>query len=133
MNFGLALAAGRIPGVQFNLSSLNENKEPESAEAALITYSKLLMPERDATPTIKRLAPLLKDPNNDKKIDAASSATSKMAVNNEEDLMDEPEMEGDTVGKEKYRAMQMQTKEGNNSMLAQVVGIIIGSPEFQRK
>ena len=35
MNFGLAFATGKIPGVNVNLLSLNQNHEPESAEAAL--------------------------------------------------------------------------------------------------
>ena len=73
MNFGLALAAQRIPGVQFSLSSLNQNREPESAEAALITYTKLLLPERDIDETIRRLTPLLNDPEIGKKVDAAAS------------------------------------------------------------
>ena len=58
MNFGLALASGRIPGINVNLLALNKNHEPESAEAALKIYSKLLMPERNVDETIKRLTPL---------------------------------------------------------------------------
>ena len=34
MNFGLALADGRVPGVKFDLLALNKNHEPESAENA---------------------------------------------------------------------------------------------------
>jgi uncharacterized protein (DUF1800 family) len=33
MNFGLALATGRIPGVHFDLAALNNGHEPESAES----------------------------------------------------------------------------------------------------
>jgi hypothetical protein len=36
-------------------------------------------------------------------------------------------------GKRKNNFMAMQTSAGNNSMLAQVVGVIIGSPEYQRR
>ena len=35
MNFGLAFATEKIPGVKINLAALNDNHEPESAEAAL--------------------------------------------------------------------------------------------------
>jgi len=32
-----------------------------------------------------------------------------------------------------YSITQLQANAGNNSMLSQVTGIIIGSPEFQRR
>ncbi len=41
--------------------------------------------------------------------------------------------EGKGKGLKKGNSGAMQTVTGNNTMLAQVVGIIIGSPEFQRK
>jgi uncharacterized protein (DUF1800 family) len=71
MNFGLALAGQKIPGVTVNLAALNNHHEPESAQAALLTYSKLVMPERDLDKTIQRLAPLLNDPQLVAKIDNA--------------------------------------------------------------
>jgi uncharacterized protein (DUF1800 family) len=80
MNFGLALASGRIPGVSIDLVALNNGHEPESAQAALIAYGKIILPERNLEATMKRLMPMLNDPT-----------------------------------------------------LAQVVGIIIGSPEYQRR
>ena len=54
MNFGLAFASQRIPGVRINLIKLNQGHEPESAEDALATYSKLMMPERDVTANHKQ-------------------------------------------------------------------------------
>ncbi|GGB17436.1 DUF1800 domain-containing protein [Puia dinghuensis] len=80
MNFGLALAEGQIPGLQINLLALNNGHEPESAEAALQVYGRILLPERDLTATEKRVGPMLYDKG-----------------------------------------------------LAETVGIIIGSPEFQRR
>src|SRR5204862_3326185 len=62
MNFGLAFAGQRIPGISFSLELINYNHEPESAAAALETYSKLMMPERNLDATIKRLTPLINDP-----------------------------------------------------------------------
>ena len=59
MNFGLAIATKRTGGMQIDLLALNNGHEPESAEAALSIYSKLLLPERDLNETVKRLAPLL--------------------------------------------------------------------------
>ena len=146
MNFGLALASQRIPGISFSLLALNKNHEPESAESALTTYSKLLMPERDLTETIKRLTPLLNDPELNKKIDSAAgkSVAAAPQVNMEQgsgDMMDDnsnKKLLKERPGKKNQEknnltTLQMQAAPGSNSMLAQVVGIIIGSPEFQRK
>ena len=144
MNFGLALAAQKIPGITFNLSALNNNREPESAESALIIYGKLLMPERNLDETIKRLTPLLNDPNLVKKVNDAAGKTAPPV---ETTAMQGDEMMGgdngkDKIPKERLRKkntakntsiMNMQTYAGNTSMLSQVVGIIIGSPEYQRK
>jgi uncharacterized protein (DUF1800 family) len=93
MNFGLALAAGRIPGVHVDLLALNNGHEPESAQAALVIYGHLILPERNLDATVKRLTPMLND-------GAIETIT------------------GDST---------------SDPMLAQVVGIIIGSPEYQRR
>ncbi len=132
MNFGLALASKRIPGVKFNLASLNNNHEPESAEDALNKYAKIILPQRDLTNTIKRLRPLVNDPTVSNKINNA--ATKAEPIVTMEEIM-EPQME-ENLRKEKIRNKKMEAVAlgfGDNSMLAQVVGIIIGSPEFQRK
>jgi len=101
MNFGLALAAGRVAGVQIDLLALNNGHEPESAMAALTVYGRLLLPERDLAATEKRLTPLLADPGLAQKVNAAAGDGSAMVQ--------------------------------DRGMLAQAVGIIIGSPEFQRR
>ena len=115
MNFGLALAAGRIPGIDIDLAALNDNHEPESAGAALVIYGQLIMPERNLSETVKRLTPLLNDPDLANKVDAASSRS------------------GEDGGMEGTGDIAVQTKAENRSMLSQVVGIIIGSPEYQRR
>jgi uncharacterized protein (DUF1800 family) len=128
MNFGLALTSQRIPGVKLNLAALNQNREPESLEAALTTYSKLIMPERDLQQTVARLKPMLNDPNLEQKVAKAADKSNKdsemgnsMSMINERERLE--------VKKERV-APKSQNASG---MLAQVVGVIIGSPEFQRK
>jgi uncharacterized protein (DUF1800 family) len=102
MNFGLALAGGRVPGVKIDLLALNNGHEPESAKAALYTYGRIIMPERDLSSTMKRVEPLLNDNGLVQRVsEAARDSTMVMAP--------------------------------DNSVLAQTVGIIIGSPEFQRR
>ena len=50
-------------GISYDLLALNQNHEPESATDALLTYSRLFLPERDLGITIKRLTPLLTEPD----------------------------------------------------------------------
>ena len=128
MNFGLALAAQKIPGVKFDLAALNQNHEPESAQAALLTYAKILLPERDLNKTINRLTPMLNDANLMQKVDQAANknslSTNEMQSKDEQmTIMEERPMMN----------TQHQDLIANSSLLAQVVGVIIGSPEFQKR
>lgn len=119
MNFGLALAAGRVSGVQIDLLALNKGHEPESAIAALNIYGRLLLPERDLAATEKRLAPLLTDPGLAQRVNAAAGDGVAAA------------RPGD--GQAKPGDVAARASADDRGMLAQAVGIIIGSPEFQRR
>lgn len=121
MNFGLALATQKIPGIRVNLLALNNYHEPESADEALRAFSKILLPERDNEENIKRLTAMVRDANVEEKIAVAAAK----AKNNNIDE-DEEETRGQVTGNKE------DIKKDVTSM-AQVVGIIIGSPEFQRK
>jgi len=149
MNFGLALASGRIPGVSIDLVALNNGHEPESAQAALVTYAKIILPERNLDATIKRLTPMLTDPVLAQKVDAASAKVGPAGQDRGEVMDSVPRagaaarrgegMQGqgrgdiDKVYAKGYREPAMKEEGTGNPMLAQVVGIIIGSPEFQRR
>ena len=140
MNFGLALASQKIPGVTINLAELNKNREPESAEAALKIYSSIIIRERDLDETIKRLTPMLNDPNLLSKVETAAAkaapAESNSMMNEDAVLNEERQVAGKIINKPNQSGKNksgMQSLNANNSMLAQVVGVIIGSPEFQRK
>jgi uncharacterized protein (DUF1800 family) len=74
MNFGLQFAAERIRGVDLDLPSLHEGREPESVEDALRTYAALLMPGRNLEATLKLLTPMVSDPNLPRRVDAAAPA-----------------------------------------------------------
>lgn len=113
MNYGLNLLNGKIGGIGINVAALNENREPESLLAALETYGGLLLPERDLQPTIDALTPVIFDPLFAQRVEnAANQDTSAVAD------------AGDN------QALQEAPGKKN---LAQVVGVIIGSPEFQRR
>jgi uncharacterized protein (DUF1800 family) len=148
MNFGLALATQRIPGITFNLAALNNNHEPESTQSALVTYGKLMIPERNLDQTIKFLTPMLSDPNLVTKVDAAAGKSvpaQQVSMTPTDDMM--ATADDGTGGKQRKAKgnngggiknlgnvnYAMQTQKGNNSMLSQVVGVIIGSPEYQRR
>ncbi|RNI26940.1 DUF1800 domain-containing protein [Rufibacter latericius] len=138
MNFGLALASQKIKGISFDLMSLNQNREPESAQAALLTYSQFLLPERNLEATIKRLTPTLNDPDFGKKVDAAANKKPALAQKEPQEQEDQMMMESGNkearnVKKNPANTPASSLKGGNTPMLAQVVGIIIGSPEFQRR
>ena len=137
MNFGLAFAGQKIPGVKMDLLALNSNHEPESADQALALYSKFLLPERDNAANIKRLSTLVRDENVADKINQAAEKTNSSSLDEmmNTDMMDTKEKKANekvVLGK-KSRPFIMPSNAGNNSMVAQVTGIIIGSPEFQRK
>jgi hypothetical protein len=137
--------------VSFDLAALNHNKEPESPEAALKTYGHLLMPGRDLSETISRLQPMLNDPELVKKINAAITKTvpapaplpEDVAANsppgemmmseaeNEKPLREKPGKK--TALKNDTDVSKMMQSAGNNTLLANVVGILFGSPEFQRR
>ena len=150
MNFGLAFAAQKIPGVSFDLTAINNNHEPESAEAALKVYSKLIMPERNMEATIQRLTPLINDPAIQQKInrvadssidrdDISTKKSDEMAADDLGNAENSNNIREDKMAKKILRKgnkgndVAMASVAGNNTMLAQVVGIILGSPEFQRR
>jgi uncharacterized protein (DUF1800 family) len=114
MNFGLAFAGGRIQGITLDLLSLNNHHEPESALAALSIYGKILVPLGDSSQMQKRLSPLLNDP-------ALAQKVSTAAAGNTDSL------------RQINALLAVQRTKQNNMMLSQVVGVLIGSPEFQRR
>jgi hypothetical protein len=124
MNFGLSLANGKVNGIKTDLLALNNNHEPESNEAALLTYSRLMMPERNLDETVKRLSPLLSHPDLHTKIEAAGN-----------NYLSPSSMTGNkiTVADSKATVKTGSPNDKGYNSLAQVVGVIIGSPEFQRR
>ncbi|MDE3253175.1 MAG: DUF1800 domain-containing protein [Bacteroidota bacterium] len=150
MNFGLAFATQKIPGVKIDLAALNDHHEPESAEAALRIYSQILLPERNQDENIRRLTAMVRDVNLGQKL---SDAADKNAVaNSDQNNLSSDEMMDESMvpvnGKNKKaneRALEKSALAkknrpfanlyvaGNVNTVSQVTGIILGSPEFQRK
>jgi uncharacterized protein (DUF1800 family) len=107
MNFGLQLAANRVKGVSVDVAALDGGREPASREDALRIYAALLMPGRDLDAALKLLGPMVADPNLAKRVDQAAAKDVK-----------EPKQPVDRRPP---------------TPVEQVVGVILGSPEFQRR
>ena len=134
MNFGLNLASGRVKGVQFDLAALNQNREPASVEEALNTYAQLLLPERDLSETLRQLSPVVRDPDFPRKIEDASARISDSGMANDTAVSDSSgEIERKNRRKGESNAASEANSMANSPALAHVVGIILGSPEFQKK
>ena len=135
MNFGLAFATGKIPGVSLDLLALNQHHEPESVESALKIYSQILLPERDQEANIKRLTALISDNKVGDKIVAAANKIQPAMQETETDMMGQRAQlkQEKAMLNKKNRPVNTPMLVGNNSTVANVTGVIIGSPEFQRK
>ncbi|MEW6279572.1 MAG: DUF1800 domain-containing protein [Candidatus Eremiobacterota bacterium] len=117
MNFALNLAGGRIPGVRFDLKALNGGREPENLDRALEVYCRLLLPERDTAKMVQQLKPLANNPDLARKVAEQAPAPSRQPMGDEEAPLPKTR----------------KPATGPVSPLAQVVGVILGSPEFQRQ
>lgn len=135
MNFGLELAAGRLDGVEIDLAALAGYREPESPSDALRTYARLLLPERDLGETVRRLGPMLRDPELAERLEAAVDEDTEPTPDpfaGEMDLADERSGEGDSYWRDAHDHHDHAAL-GPPSAVEQVVGLILGSPEFQRR
>ncbi|MFM7710744.1 MAG: DUF1800 domain-containing protein, partial [Ferruginibacter sp.] len=133
MNFGMDIAAARVRGIRVDLSALNNNHEPGDVEAALDVYFRLLLPERDPAPTRKRLLPIIHhvgfSENLKQELNKQKQSSTPRPLGEDQrsnSVLDLTEKEEEMPDMTKKISVNAQT-------LAQVVGILIGSPEFQRR
>jgi uncharacterized protein (DUF1800 family) len=151
MNFGLQFASQRIAGVDMDLPSLHDGPEPESREAALHTYASLLLPGRDLAPTLRLLGPMVADPAVAHRVDAAApkeSPREARARDDEDDMTGVagggragagagaaalPRFAADTAEERRSEVVRVPQPQHLPTPIEQVVGVIFGSPEFQRR
>ena len=143
MNFGLQLATGRVAGIDLDLAALDGGREPESLDAALVTYVPILLPERDPGETVERLTPVIRDPELANKIADAAPAEPADDGFFAGFFGDGPPGRrgppGFGEGADRRRRGPFGRDPApapqnlDNSPLAHVVGVILGSPEFQRR
>jgi hypothetical protein len=139
MNFGLELATGRLPGVRFDLAKLAGAAPVSSPEAALATFAARLLPERDLATATERLAALVRESDLigrlEQRLAAQSDATpiaAAMTMNGA----------GAAVGEERVGRWEQPfpdyrrdraLRPADASLQARVAGVLLGSPEFQRR
>jgi hypothetical protein len=115
-----------------NLLALNNNHEPESVDDALQTYSAILLPGRNQKENIGRLTSLVRDEALQARLDKALASTQSTSIS-EEDMTGGIDMMGEEMSRGKGKGKEKKMEAGVSGQVAHVVGIIIGSPEFQRK
>ena len=134
MNFGLQLATRRVPGVRVDLVALGQGLEPGSMTAALERYLGLLLPERDPGETTSQLSAVLADPGLAEKIEAAARREGSTSRSARADSQMAIRQGGRRVGRGGwYQRQRVAAVEPASTPEAHVVGVILGSPEFQRR
>lgn len=122
MNLGLDLVAGNVPGIQVDLGALDDGTEPESILAALDRYARILLPGRDIASTVESLRPLATDPA------VVARVAHEAAV-----IQDRAERMLDTLDFETRASPGEQRPAPPSPVITRVIGLILGSPEFQRR
>lgn len=112
MSFCLKLAAGEINGVRVDLARLKPGKPPRTVEEALSAYARCVLPGRDVKATVEQLLPAALDPSFATRV--AEAAARRSAAPS-------------------ARASEKTRVELTPQSQASVVGILLGSPEFQRR
>jgi hypothetical protein len=119
MNFGMAFTANKMPGIKLDSITLKQHYEPESVEAAIKSLSEFLLPEAYSTKNLERVSTLLTHNEVDAKIDAATKQHAMNPTENDEIVAHEKNM--------------LPNPMIENKKMQQIVGLLIGSPEFQKR
>jgi uncharacterized protein (DUF1800 family) len=140
MNFGLSLAAGKVQGVRVDLVALQNGREPESPDAALRSYASILLPERDLEETVRVLTPLVGDPDVAAQVRERSDEAKRSSPQGGDTMGGEMTTIDDTQITDPFAGIDDPPEKhpaagGTDAAmtLKQIVGLILGSPEFQRR
>jgi len=123
MNFGLELAGG-MSGLRFDLLGLLDGREPESPEDAVRTFAEVLMPTRDHQQTVAALLPSL----------GVESLGDRLSRRIDPIETSDDDFGGSMITPAEEPEGQLAVADGiAPEALTQIVGLLIGSPEFQRR
>jgi hypothetical protein len=130
MNFGLALASNRIPGTRVDLTRFaGEAKGSTKTEQILNRFLDVVV-QGDISPNTK--ATLLKKISEPLPVAPVQTTATSMAEDDDGDQMMRRPGGGGRRGQQAQIAMTDLSKVSNPE-LVKVVGLILGSPEFQRQ
>jgi hypothetical protein len=118
LNFAIDLANNNIKGVYLQPMKMLHDKEPESIEDTFHKIFAILLPETENKHSVEKLVSLVSDPNFEKNIKNTVKST--------------PEKDDETIN-ENMEDITHMSQSDQNKTLAQVIGIALGSPQFQRR
>lgn len=148
MNFGLELATGRLPGVWFELAQLSDGREPESARHALEVFGARLLPGRSLEGVIDSLLPLVLEPELASRVaerDRSAKETEGEGLSEEALVPQNRQAARERgAGRESRRfgfdgrpfferAEPVKAHWSPATPLELALGVLLGSPEFQRR
>jgi uncharacterized protein (DUF1800 family) len=122
LNYGLALSANRIPGTRVDLTKF-VGKDPDNKEKVMETFVASILHNEVSPATKQTLMKQLNQPLPDVKLDAPKE--------------DEPAMENVAMqqgGGRRNQANQVRLlPSSGNPEVVKILGLVLGSPEFQRQ
>ena len=110
MSFAVDLASSKVAGVSVDLSKLQPAVTSKRVEASLPAYAALLLPGRDISKTERMLKDSALDPDYGEKLSRAAKAKEKLPA-----------------------PVPQAAVELTSKSLANLVGLLLGCPEFQRR
>jgi hypothetical protein len=128
MNFGLALASNRIPGTRVNLDRFLANTEQRESLSKAQTMDRFLSLIVAGEISPKTRATLLKQLDEQIVMAPAPKPAAQMPSDNIGGAG------GEMMNERPRRRQQLARAEANiNDPVTKIVGLILGSPEFQRQ
>src|SRR5437764_288169 len=129
LNFGLALASNRIPGTRVDLTRFaGDAKDSTNMERIMDRFLDVIV-QGDVSPRTKAtLLKQLKEP-----LPATPPATTETSMTNDDDAMMRPNGGGGGRRGQQAQVAMADLSKVSNPELVKIVGLILGSPEFQRQ
>lgn len=125
LNFGLALAANRIPGTKIDLTKFT-GRDPDDKEKVMNTFLSVVLRDEVSPATKATLAKQLVQPLPEPKLTAENDDSEQVRMT---------AMRGAGGGKKDNgaKAANRLLPPSGNQETVKIVGLILGSPEFQRQ
>lgn len=132
MNFAVTLGAGGIDGVAIDPTVLVSRRQPDSPEEALAVYARELLPERDVSPIVSLLQPVVQSPRFSEAGGAVKAVAANTAAAASTPVMMAESADNAMMSSVKENAPAAATGSVKKSDPAmRIIGMIVGSPQFQ--